>query len=87
MSEDQLKAFLAKVKDDTSLQEKLKSAGDVDAVIAIAREAGFEISSDDLTKAQSALSEQELEDAAGGHKVIPPQTVSWCTTHTCTCYG
>ena len=66
MSEEQLKAFLEKVKADTSLQEKLKAAGDADAVLAIAKEAGFSISADDLTKAQSEISEEELEGLAGG---------------------
>ena len=64
MSEEQLKAFLEKVKADTSLQEKLKAA-DADAVAAIAKEAGFSISADDL-KAQSELSDEELEGVAGG---------------------
>ena len=66
MSEEQLKAFLEKVKGDTSLQEKLKAAADANAVAAIAKEAGFSISADDLTKAQSELSEEELEAVAGG---------------------
>ena len=67
MSEEQLKAFLEKVKADTSLQEKLKAASDADAVVAIAKEAGFSISADDLKKAQSELSDAELEAAAGGY--------------------
>ena len=66
MSEEQLKAFLEKVKGDTSLQDKLKAASDVDAVVAIAKEAGFSISADDLKKAQSEISEEELEVVAGG---------------------
>ena len=41
MSEEQLKAFLAKVQADTSLQEQLK-AEDADPV-AIAKAAGFAI--------------------------------------------
>ena len=65
MSEEQLKAFLEKVKADTSLQEQLNAAADSNAV-AIAKEAGFSIFVDDLTKAQSELSEEELEGAAGG---------------------
>ena len=65
MSEEQLKAFLEKVNGDSSLQEKLKAA-DADAVAAIAKEAGFSISADDLTNAQSELSDQELEGVAGG---------------------
>ena len=66
MSQEQLKAFLEKVKGDTSLQEKLKAAADADAVVSIAKEAGFSISADDLKKAQSELSEEELEGVAGG---------------------
>ena len=66
MSEEQLKAFLEKVKADTSLQEELKAAADSDAVLAIAKEAGFSVSVDDLTKAQSEVSDKELENAAGG---------------------
>ncbi|CAE21062.1 possible SAP domain [Prochlorococcus marinus str. MIT 9313] len=66
MSEEQLKAFLEKVKADTSLQEKLKAAAGSDAVLAIAKAAGLMISADDLTKAQSEISDAELEDAAGG---------------------
>ena len=66
MSEEQLKAFLEKVKTDTSLKETLKAASDADAVVAIAKEAGFSISADDLKKAQSELSDEELEGATGG---------------------
>ena len=69
MSEEQLKAFLEKVKDDTSLQEKLKAASDADAASAIAKEAGFSISADEFTKAQSTeLSDEELEGVAGGKR-------------------
>jgi predicted ribosomally synthesized peptide with nif11-like leader len=74
MSEEQLKAFLKKVKTDTSLQEKLKGAADADAAITIAKEAGFNISSDDLKNAQSTeLSEEELEGVAGGCQVNSAQ--------------
>ena len=80
MSEEQLKAFLEKVKGDTSLQEKLKAAADSDAVLAIAKEAGFSISADDLKNAQSEVSEEELEGVAGGEK-----TNFYCSNwnHTC----
>ena len=67
MSAEQLKAFLEKVQGDTSLQEKLKAAADANAVTAIAKEAGFSISADDLKQAQSTeLSAEELEGVAGG---------------------
>ena len=76
MSEEQLKAFLEKVKDDTSLQEKLKAAADIDAVAAIAKEAGFIISVEDLKNAQSReISEEELEGVAGGMGFI--ESIRW----------
>ena len=76
MSEEQLKAFIEKVKADTSLQEKLKAAADADAVAAIAKEAGFSISADVLKSAQSEISEEELESVAGGFvpSLLPFQT-------------
>ena len=64
MSEEQLKAFLEKVKADTSLQEKLKAAANTDAVLAIAKDAGFMISADDV---RSSVSDDELEGVAGGY--------------------
>ena len=66
MSKEQLKAFLEKVKADTSLQEKLNAAADVDSVVAIAKTAGFAISADDLMKTHIELSDAELERVAGG---------------------
>ena len=69
MSEEQLKSFLEKVKADTTLQEKVKAAADADAALAIAKEAGFAITAEDIQSMQSAtvkLSDEELEEAAGG---------------------
>ena len=69
MSEKQLKAFLEKVKGDTSLQEKLKAAASPEAAIEIAKEAGFSITAEDIQSMQSAtveLSDEDLEGAAGG---------------------
>jgi predicted ribosomally synthesized peptide with nif11-like leader len=69
MSEDQLKAFLEAVKTDPALQEQLKAAKDADGVATIAKEAGFAISVEEfveeLSKVQE-LSDEELEDVAGG---------------------
>ncbi len=67
MSEEQLKAFLEAVRADAGLQEKLKAANDEDAVVAIAKAAGFVISTDVLKKAQLEVSEEELEGVAGGN--------------------
>ena len=68
MSEEQLKAFLEKVKSDTTLQEKLKVASDADAVVAIAKAAGFTITTEDLNthRQRQNLTEDELEGVAGG---------------------
>ena len=67
MSEQQLKAFLEAVKADAGLQEKLKAAKDADAVVEIAKAAGFVISADALKKAQAELSDEELEGVTGGN--------------------
>ena len=70
MSKEQLKAFLEKVKSDSSLQEKLKAAGSPEAVVEIAKAAGFAITAEDIQSMQSAtveLSDEELEGAAGGY--------------------
>lgn len=66
MSEEQLKAFLNKVEAEISLQQKLTTAASVEALVAIAAELGFSFSSEDLKKAQIALSEEELADIHGG---------------------
>jgi predicted ribosomally synthesized peptide with nif11-like leader len=70
MSEEQLAALLAKLKDDAGLQEKVKSAADLDAVLAIAKDAGFDISKADWLRYQAKqtleLSDEELEGVAGG---------------------
>ena len=64
MSEEQLKAFIAKVQADTSLQEQLKAEG-ADPV-AIAKAAGFSITTEDLNTQRQTLSDDELEGVAGG---------------------
>jgi predicted ribosomally synthesized peptide with nif11-like leader len=70
MSEEQLSALLAKLKEDTSLQEKLKGAADLDAVVAMVQEAGFDVSKADWLRHQAKqtleLSDEELESVAGG---------------------
>ena len=63
MSEEQLKAFIAKAKDDTSIQEKLKAAKTSEEVVGIAKEHGHEFTADKLTE---TLSDEELEGVAGG---------------------
>ena len=64
MSEEQLKAFIAKVQGDTSLLEQLKAEGA--DVVAIAKAAGFSITTEDLNTYRQNLSDEELEGVAGG---------------------
>ena len=85
MSEEQLNAFLEKVKADTSLQEKLNGATDTDAVVEIAKEAGFSITAEDIQSMQSAkveLSGKELEGAAGGISPLCSQPCFFCSART-----
>ena len=62
MSEEQLKAFIAKAKDDQSIQDKLKAAKSPEDVVGIAKDHGHEFTADKVTE----LSEEELEGVAGG---------------------
>jgi len=81
MSEEQLKAFLEKVKGDTSLQDKLKAAASPEAAVEIAKEAGFSINAEDMQSMQSAtveLSDEELEGAAGGYGRGARRTAASC---------
>ncbi|WP_295542044.1 Nif11-like leader peptide family RiPP precursor [uncultured Thiohalocapsa sp.] len=68
MSQEDLTQFLEAVQQDPSLQEKLKAEG-ADPV-AIAMEAGFSITQAELIRQQAgriqSLSDEELENAAGG---------------------
>ena len=70
MSEEQLSALLAKLKDDAGLQEKLKGVADLDTAVALAKEAGFDVSKADWIKYQAKqtleLSDEELEGVTGG---------------------
>ena len=73
MSEEQLKAFLEKVKGDTTLQDKLKAAKSPEDVVSIAKEHGHEFTADKITE----LSEEELEGVAGGAASLPVVCACW----------
>lgn len=62
MSEEQLMAFIAKAKDDQSIQDKLKAAKTPEDVVGIAKEHGHEFATEHMIQ----LSEEELERVAGG---------------------
>jgi predicted ribosomally synthesized peptide with nif11-like leader len=92
MTQDQLSAFLEKVAVSDELQQKLRDASDPDAAVAIAQEAGFELSAQsakaaamqaDLMNSGIELSEQELESVAGG---AAAQGASCESTQGCRCW-
>ena len=70
MSEQQLSALLAKLNEDAGFREKLQGAADLDAAIALAKDAGFDVCKADWLKYQAQqtleLSDEELEGVAGG---------------------
>ena len=67
MPAEQLKAFLQTAKQDKILQGKLKSSTTMlETTLAIAKDAGFNISANDLTEMQAELEDNELENASGG---------------------
>lgn len=72
MSVEQLKAFLEAVEADAMLQEQFKGAANADAVVAIAKAAGFVISADNLKRAQAELSDEELEGVVGAMITMLP---------------
>ena len=81
MSEQQLSDFLAAVKDDPGLQEKLKVASDLDAAVAMAKEAGFDVSKADWLRYQAKqtleLSDEQLEGVAGGKGTARAECKDW----------
>jgi predicted ribosomally synthesized peptide with nif11-like leader len=70
MSEQQLTALLEKIKVDVGLRKKLQGAPDLNAAVALAKEAGFDVSKASWLKFQAShtleLSDAELEGVAGG---------------------
>ena len=71
MSEEQLTALLAKLKDGAGLQENFQAIADLDAAVEMARETGFDVSKADWLKHQAKqtleLNDEEPEGVAGGN--------------------
>lgn len=67
MSEN-LKKFLEKVSEDKALAEKVSAEKDAAALIALAKEMGFELTEEDLKK-PAELTDDELDTVAGGGDV------------------
>lgn len=82
MTQEQLKTFLEKAKSDHSLQEKLRTAPDSDAVEAIANAAGIVISADEPKKVQVDVSSEELEGVSGAFQIYTQKNVLGCAPQT-----
>ena len=88
MSADQLSAFLAKLKDDAVLREKLLSSADFDAALTLVQDAGFEVTKADLLRFQANqvlnLSDEQLERMKGSIAAIT-NPLTCCDNTGCTC--
>ena len=70
-SKDSIQAMINADKSDSTLEEHLRAAAvGLDAFVAIAKQAGFVVTKEELRKAQGSatqeLSDEELETVAGG---------------------
>lgn len=62
---ENMKKFLELVSKDEEFIAKIREAGQ-DALIAIAKELGFELTEEDLVQSAEELDDQELDVVAGG---------------------
>ena len=67
---EKMKQLLETVSGDAEFTEKLKNAPDAAAIIALAKEKGFDLTEEDLKPADGIqeISDDEIESVAGGKK-------------------
>lgn len=84
MPTDKFSEFLEFVNTNAAEKQRLSEAKNPDEVLSIAKELGFEISSEDLSLHLSEVSSKELEGVFGGWGMSSncdesyPGTQSWC---------
>ena len=66
MSLDQARAFIEKMKSDEAFRNRIIAIEDVDARLEAASDAGFEFTEAEIKSVQSELSDDDLDQAAGG---------------------
>ena len=69
MSKENLEQFMEKVGESEELQTTIGEEIDIDAMIALGAENGFEFNAEDLEGA-TELSDEELDGVAGGIEVV-----------------
>lgn len=84
MGDEQRQALTRMFAEDEAFKAAIMGATSVEDAVTIAREYGVEATADDLAPAQGALSDAELEDAAGGS---PTLTFICIYSFTCTAVG
>lgn len=84
------------IQADAGLQQKLQGVTEPDAVAAIAKEAGFSISAEEMKKAQSEfeLTDEQMEQVTGGRRYhftdsvpdpVPTRYANKVTSQFCGC--
>ena len=66
MSLDQAKAFIAKMESDDAFRERVKSIGSVAERFEFIKSEGFECSEAEVKEVTGVLSDEDLDNAAGG---------------------
>lgn len=68
MSVEEVKRLDSDIRSNAALAEEFKGVSDVDALVATAKEKGYDISASDLKVAstKAELSDDDLDAAAGG---------------------
>ena len=66
MSLDQARAFIEKMKSDEAFRDRIVAIEGIDARLAAARDAGFQVTEAEVKEVQSELTDDELDAAAGG---------------------
>jgi predicted ribosomally synthesized peptide with nif11-like leader len=62
---DKMKTLLAKVAEDETLQARFKACKSIPEQVDLAKQLGFEVTSDEFEKA-TKLSDDQLDEVAGG---------------------
>lgn len=80
MSSDSAVAFVERIRSDSEFQAKLADAQGPAERVALAREAGFDVSTEDIGAIRSTLgieelSDEELERVAGGMSTTTAATI------------
>ena len=66
MSIESTKALIERIKTDEDFAEKVGECKDADARMAFVRAAGYEFTQEEIAGAQGELTDDELQQVAGG---------------------